>query len=295
MKKKRNYSLHWHFGILTSSLYPVHVFPLFFLHIFSICLLWELRRQHYQFHYLLKGLLSKLVNAWFKNSFVRSLNSFLPLSMIAKKCLHKSLVLLKSRREQLQNVSLSPKETLYFNFVSFTSGSSEQDSKYTSIFSPTESIIISFDTLWALSNINVTNDHGLFCKHEGIFSAYGLFQDENLTLSGTYFLYNVGRNLEIMISRSSLEGKGGDHLLFHSTTSTCSRTLRHLFATLHVRWLSHTFNCNVCVYQTATRWDLPPYRITILVIDGWCNICLFSWWIDNRFLLQLFSIGNWWI
>ena len=33
------------------------------------------------------------------------------------------------------------------------------------------------------------------------------------------------------------QGKGGDHLLFHSTTSTRSRTLRHLFATLHVRWL----------------------------------------------------------
>ena len=31
------------------------------------------------------------------------------------------------------------------------------------------------------------------------------------------------------------QGKGGDHLLFHSTTSTRSRTLRHLFATLHVR------------------------------------------------------------
>ena len=33
------------------------------------------------------------------------------------------------------------------------------------------------------------------------------------------------------------QGKGGDHL-FHSTTSTRSWTLRHLFATLHVRWLS---------------------------------------------------------
>ena len=37
------------------------------------------------------------------------------------------------------------------------------------------------------------------------------------------------------------QGKGGDHLLFHSTTSTLSRTFRHLFATLHVRWLSHIF------------------------------------------------------
>ena len=72
------------------------------------------------------------------------------------------------------------------------------------------------------------------------------------------------------------QGKEGDHLLFHSTTSTRSRTLRHLFVTLHVRWLSR---------QTATRWDLPPYRITIWVIDWWCNVCLFTWWIDTRFLL----------
>ena len=64
------------------------------------------------------------------------------------------------------------------------------------------------------------------------------------------------------------QGKGGDHLLFHSTTSTRSRTFRHLFATLHVRWLSHIFNCTACIYQAATRWDLPPYRITIWLIDN---------------------------
>ena len=91
------------------------------------------------------------------------------------------------------------------------------------------------------------------------------------------------------------QGKGGDHLLFHSTTSTRSRTFRHLFATLHVRWLSRIFNRSACVYQTATRWDLLPYRITIWVIDWWCNVCLFTWWIDSRFLLQRFDMGNWWI
>ena len=84
------------------------------------------------------------------------------------------------------------------------------------------------------------------------------------------------------------QGKGGDHFLFHSTTSTRSPTLRHLFATLHVRWLSRIFNRNPCVYQTATRWDLPPYRITIWLIDWWCNVCSFAWWIDSRFLLQRF-------
>ena len=52
--------------------------------------------------------------------------------------------------------------------------------------------------------------------------------------------------------------------LFHSTTSTRSQTFRHLFGTLHVRWLwlSHVFNRSACIYQTATLWDLPPYQIT---------------------------------
>ena len=87
-------------------------------------------------------------------------------------------------------------------------------------------------------------------------------------------------------------GKGWDHLLFHSATSTHSRTLRHLFATLHMRWLSRIFNRNACVYQTATRWNLPPYRITIWVIDWWCSVCLFTWCIDTRLMLQRFDIEN---
>ena len=61
--------------------------------------------------------------------------------------------------------------------------------------------------------------------------------------------------------------KGGVHLLFHSTTSTCSRTFRHLFATLHVRWLSHIFNRTACIYQAATRWDFPPYWKNIVKLD----------------------------
>ena len=63
------------------------------------------------------------------------------------------------------------------------------------------------------------------------------------------------------------QGKKRDHFLFHSTTSTRSRTFRHLFATSHGRWLSHIFNRNARIYQTVTRWDLPPYRITIWLID----------------------------
>ena len=81
------------------------------------------------------------------------------------------------------------------------------------------------------------------------------------------------------------QGKGGDHLLFHSTSSTRPRTFRHLFATLNVRWLSHIFNRTACIYQAATRWDLPPYRITIWLTDDvtLSFFCLFTWWFDSSF------------
>ena len=69
------------------------------------------------------------------------------------------------------------------------------------------------------------------------------------------------------------QGKGRGPLLFHSTTSNHSRTFRHLFSTLHVRWLSHIFNRTACIYQSATRWNLPPYWITFDV-----DFCLFTWW-----------------
>ena len=70
------------------------------------------------------------------------------------------------------------------------------------------------------------------------------------------------------------QGKGREHLLFHSTTSTRSRTFRHLFATLHVRWLSHIFNRTACIYR----------------------LYLFTWWFDSSFfLLQQFEMGNRWI
>ena len=71
--------------------------------------------------------------------------------------------------------------------------------------------------------------------------------------------------------------------------------IQRFFATLHMRWLLRAFNRNACVYQAATRWDLPSYRITIWLVDWWCNVCLFTWWFDSRLLLQRFDIGNRWI
>ena len=89
------------------------------------------------------------------------------------------------------------------------------------------------------------------------------------------------------------QGKAGDHLLFHSTTSTRSRTVRHLFATLHVRWLSHILNRTACIYQTATRWDLPPYQNTTWFIDDMTlSFCLFMWWFDSSFFVTAIWDGK---
>ena len=60
------------------------------------------------------------------------------------------------------------------------------------------------------------------------------------------------------------EGRGPSFIpLYHFHPLTNIQT----FATLQVRWLSHIFNHNACIYQAATQWYLPPYRITIWLTD----------------------------
>ena len=55
------------------------------------------------------------------------------------------------------------------------------------------------------------------------------------------------------------------------------------------------FNCNASIYQTTTRWDYPPYRITIWLIDDvmLTFICfyLLTWF---YVLLQLYDMRNRW-
>ena len=77
--------------------------------------------------------------------------------------------------------------------------------------------------------------------------------------------------------------KGGNHLLFHSTTSARSRTDNYLQFCMHVRWLSRIFNRNACIYQTATGWDLPPYWVIIELL----NYHLLDWLIDDAVLVCL--------
>ena len=88
----------------------------------------------------------------------------------------------------------------------------------------------------------------------------------NYFKSFLFFLIHQGF-LSQTLTTHRADGKGRRPFLFHFTTSTRSWTFGHLFATLQVRWLSHIFSRNAFIYQTATRWDLPPYWITISLID----------------------------
>ena len=75
-------------------------------------------------------------------------------------------------------------------------------------------------------------------------------------------------------------GKGGDHLLFYSTTSTRSRTFRHLFATLHVRW-HHIFLIAPLVFTRLLLDEI--YHLIELLFDWlmmwyWFSfVCLLIW------------------
>ena len=131
-----------------------------------------------------------------------------------------------------------------------------------------------------------------------IFTTFSKLKNVSITWKNVILFFIFFFSIRVFFHRHWLftgqHGKGENHLLFYSITSTRSRTFRHFFASLHVRWLSCDFSCNACVYQTATRWDLPPLQIIIWLIDWWCNVCLLIWWFDSRFLLQEFDTGNRW-
>ena len=75
------------------------------------------------------------------------------------------------------------------------------------------------------------------------------------------------------------QGKGGNHLLFHSTTSTRSRTLRHLFATLHVTWL-HVFLIAMLVFLIAMLLD-EIYHLNELPFEWLIDVAMFVCLLDE--------------
>ena len=72
----------------------------------------------------------------------------------------------------------------------------------------------------------------------------------------------------------SQDSRGKEGTIFYSILPLPTTDEHWDITTLHVRWLSRIFKRKACVYQTASQWNLPPYRITIWVIDWWCKVCL---------------------
>ena len=91
------------------------------------------------------------------------------------------------------------------------------------------------------------------------------------------------------------QGKGQDHLFFHSATSTRSLTFRHLFATLYMRWLSLVLIAPL----VFTRLLLDKIYHFIELPFDWlimqCFFVLLTWWFGSRLVLQQFHMGNRWI
>ena len=81
-----------------------------------------------------------------------------------------------------------------------------------------------------------------------------------------------------------------DYLLFHPTTSTRSQVFRDLFATFHVRWLSHVFLVITLMFTRPLIDEI--YHLTELPFDwsidwsidwlnDWLTDWLIDWWMDG--------------
>ena len=105
----------------------------------------------------------------------------------------------------------------------------------------------------------MTNDCGLFCKYTGIFSGYVLDPDENLTLGDTYFLYNFGRNLEIMISRNSLKGQ-----FLNPINSSCLRSPLILSVLLLVLQDIRSFGGKKIHRRLISGYHVPIFKKTLI-------------------------------
>ena len=76
----------------------------------------------------------------------------------------------------------------------------------------------------------------------------------------------------LTIYRTAEEGMGHSFIpLYHFHPVT---NIQSFISTFHVRWLRCIFNCNACVYQAATRWDLPSYWFIIWFIDDVMYVCI---------------------
>ena len=82
--------------------------------------------------------------------------------------------------------------------------------------------------------------------------------------------------------------RGWEGTIFYSTIPL-PLAYENLLATLHVRWLSRICNRDAYIYLIVTRWDLPPYWITIWLINDAMFVCL----LDDLTLFLVFVTAVW--
>ena len=101
-----------------------------------------------------------------------------------------------------------------------------------------------------------------------------------------FFFYQGFLSHTLTIHRTAGEGRGPSFIPFYQSqpltnieTFICNFACEMTTRLLHVRWLPR--------FTTSSNYHLSDC--------WWCNICLLTWWIDSRFLLQRFDMGNRWI
>ena len=106
-----------------------------------------------------------------------------------------------------------------------------------------------------------------------------------------FFFYQGFLSRTLTTRRTAGEGRGPSFIPFyHFHPLTNIQTFICNFA---CEMTSHIFNRTACIYQTATRWDLPPYRITIWLIDDvTLGFRLFTWWFDSSFFVTAIWDGK---
>ena len=138
---------------------------------------------------------------------------------------------------------------------------------------------------------------GVLCKK--VFLEIWQNSQENtcVRVSFLIFFFYQGFLSRTLRRLTGQQGKGRDHLLFHSTPSTRSRTFRHLFAT----FMWDDYHVFLIAPLAFTRLLLDE-RFTTLssyhLIDWWCDSKFFVCLRDDlilAFLLQQFETGNRWI
>ena len=88
------------------------------------------------------------------------------------------------------------------------------------------------------------------------------------TTSGWLLLYLYFLSKILTMHITVREGKTTIFILLNLFLRDTNNQL-FFFPVFDMKWLTLSFNCNACNYQTATRWNLP--HLCVLVLIGWSS------------------------